>query len=258
MPALLTVPAAVPYTGSLYPTGIANAATPPPEGPMAVNAGVQWSIDGTAILFNLAAGGSNFSQLAGVYVNNSACSEPVTLICTDTQYQLTVPAYACGWYPLYTRMLQVIGYCPSATNGDATFFQFYNSLIQSPATSSNFERGAIASIEAMGFPSAVGTAQQVMVNGPGILTAIDAVLGSVLAAAGGAFTGAVRLLDGADTLFVARFGVAQSTLIQALILFSHDGIDLPFNTNLTVETVMNGGTALVAGSVAVNALYIAR
>jgi hypothetical protein len=256
MPAILTVPPATPYAGSLYPYGIANASQAPPEGPMAISASFAWTTDGPSILVNAAQPGSVFSQICGLYVNNAACSQPVNFFFQDTQYQLTVPAYAIGWYPVYTRLLQFTAYCPNAQSGDQTFIQIYNSLIQSPATGSVFNRGQSASFETLAFGAAGTLVTDTLFNGPCIVTNICAGVANVLASSTGAFIGSLQILDGTNRIFAARIGLAASGFRDTALMIDLQGLSVRFLTNLSIGVLtIAGSTAPVSGSGYFNIQY---
>jgi hypothetical protein len=242
MPAILTIPPATPYAGNLYPYGIANAAQAPPEGPMAISASFAWATDGSSILVNAAQPGSIFSQICGLYVNNATCSQPVNFFFQDTQYQLTVPAYAIGWYPVYTRLLQFTAYCPNAQSGDQTFIQIYNSLIQSPATGSVFQRGQAANFDALAFGTPGTTVSTTLFNGPCIVTNVCAGVANVLASSTGAFLGGIQVLDGTTEIFFSRIGLQASGFRDTALMINLQGISVRFHTNLTVAVYTFTGT----------------
>src|SRR5487761_1191970 len=233
MPAILAVPPAGPYNGSLYPYGIANAAQAPPEGAMAVSASFAWPADGPSILVNIGQPGSVVSQICGLYVNNSGCSQPVSFWFADSQYLLTVPAYSIGWYPVYTRLLQFTAYCLNAEAGDQTFIQVYNSLIQSPATASIFERGQSALNDALAFGAQGVLQSAVLFNGPCVVNSVCAGATNILASASN-FIGGVRVYDGANLMFSGRIGVQANGYTGEARLINLQGINMKFVNNLTV------------------------
>jgi hypothetical protein len=247
MPAVLTIPPATPYAGTLYPSGIANATQAPPEGPKAISASFAWPTDGPSILVNAAQPGSVFSQICGLYVNNAACSQPVNFFFQDTQYQLTVPAYAIGWYPVYTRLLQFTAYCPNAQSGDETFIQIYNSLIQSPATGSVFNRGQSASLDTLAF-GAVGTlVSATLFNGPCVINNINAGVSNVLAGSTGSFFGSLEILDGTNLIFSAQIGLATNGFRDTALMINLQGLSVRFHTNLSIGVETLAGSAPVSG-----------
>jgi hypothetical protein len=255
MPAVLTIPPATPYAGTLYPSGIANAAQAPPEGPKAISASFAWPADGPSILVNAAQPGSVFSQICGLYVNNAACSQPVNFFFQDTQYQLTVPAYAIGWYPVYTRLLQFTAYCPNAQSGDETFVQIYNSLIQSPATGSVFNRGQSASLDTLAFGATNTLVSYTLFNGPCIVNNICAGVSSVGASSTAAFFGALEILDGTNLIFSAQIGLAVNGFRDTALMIDLQGLSVRFHTNLTIGVITLAGGPPVSGNGYFNIQY---
>ena len=248
MPAILAVPPAGPYNGSLYPYGIANAAQAPPEGAMAVSASFAWPADGPSILVNIGQPGSVVSQICGLYVNNSGCSQPVNFYFSDTQYPLTVPAYSIGWYPVYTRLLQFTAYCLNTEAGDQTFIQVYNSLIQTPATGSIFNRGQSTSNDTLAFGAAGTLVSTVLFAGPCVVNNVCAGVGNVLANTA-AFIGGIRIYDGATLMFSARIGLAASGFRDTALMIDLQGLSVRFSTNLTIGVLtIAPGVVPISGS----------
>ena len=233
MPAIFAAPQATPYQGSLYPYGITSAAQAPPEGAMAVSASFAWPTDGPAIAVGLNLPGSTFSQICGLYVNNSGCSQPVSFWFADSQYLLTVPAYAIGWYPVYTRLLQFTAFCENSEAGDQTFIQIYNSLVQSPATASIFNRGQSASNDALAFGAQGVLQSAVLFAGPCVVNSVCAGAANILSNASN-FIGGVRIYDGANLMFSGRIGVQANGYTGEARLINLQGISVKFSTNLTV------------------------
>lgn len=67
-----------------------------------------------------------FSQIAALSVDNNRCAADVTFLFPDSGFELVVPSYAGGVFPVFTNALMFYVLSPLAASGDVTSFQIFN------------------------------------------------------------------------------------------------------------------------------------
>jgi hypothetical protein len=139
----IVVPPFVQYQAPLVPLrGLWNRV--PPEGDRFINAEIDWQITTTltnAVQFALAGNSPvAISQIVALSVDNSGCSADVTFLFPDSGFELVVPGYNQGVYPVFTNALMFYAIAIRAGVGDRTIFQVLNSLPPPIATQPSLEQ----------------------------------------------------------------------------------------------------------------------
>lgn len=127
----LTIPPFVQYQAPLFPLrGLWNR--PPPEGDKFVNIEIDWQAGGgagNAVQISLSGNSPvAISQIVALSVDNGRCSVDVHFIFPDSGFQLTVPAFNQGVFPVFTNALMFYVSAPGAALGDLTLFEVLNSM----------------------------------------------------------------------------------------------------------------------------------
>jgi hypothetical protein len=116
-----------------------------------------------------------FSQIAALVVDNNRCSADVTVLFPDSAFELAVPAYAGGVFPVLTNALTFYVLAPQAVLGDVTTLQVCNTI---PPPVALLQSQAQAAAAAVGVQFAVqfteaAPLQLVPANQSGIVEAIS-------------------------------------------------------------------------------------
>jgi hypothetical protein len=109
----------------------------PPEGDRFTTAEIDWAVTTlgaggnpkTAVQIDV--GGNSpvaFSQIAALAVDNNRCAADVTFLFPDSGFELLVPAYAGGVFPVFTNALMFYVIAPLSAAGDVTTFQVFNTM----------------------------------------------------------------------------------------------------------------------------------
>lgn len=179
----VTIPPFVQYQAPLVPLRGVWRHTPA-EGDRFTSAEIDWSLttigsDGTprqCVQINL--GGNSpvaFSQIAALCVDNNRCSADVTFLFPDSGFELAVPAYAGGIFPVFTNATQFYVIAPAAQAGDVTSLQIMNT-VPPPVALLQSQAQAVAALVGVVFNVAYtqGAPLQIVPAGvSGILEAIN-------------------------------------------------------------------------------------
>jgi hypothetical protein len=142
----------------------------------------------TCVQFNV--GGNSpvqLSQIACLVVDNNRCSADITFLFPDSAFELAVPAYAGGIFPVFTNTLTFYCIAPQSSAGDVTTFQIMNT-VPPPVALLQSQAQAVAAVQ--GLTVAPATTVLVPTTISGILETIS--IGT--AASGGTSGGTVGLV----------------------------------------------------------------
>lgn len=228
----------------------------PKEGDRFINAEINWLVTtkaGNAVQFELSGNSPvAFSQIVALCVDNSHCSVATTFLFPDSGFELVVPPYNQGLYPVITNALMFYAFATGAVVGDRTILQVLNSMppplsvqpflapapaAQQSAISSliNFVNGATQIIA----PAISGTLTGFAIN----------VSATATASQGG---GNLFLQDGSvKTLWTTQVAVAASQSIN--VPYNVSGLNLKFVNGVTFN-ILNA-TNIASGFVYVNLYY---
>lgn len=238
----IVVPPFVQYQEPLFPLrGLWNHA--PAEGDRFASAEIDWGLTtqglggvaAQAVQFNL--GGNSpvaLSQICALVVDNNRCAADVTFLFPDSAFQLAVPGYAGGVFPVFTNALTFYAIAPQAGVGDVTILQVMNSVPPPVALLESQTQAAAAVSNTL-----IGTTkvQVVPSNVSGTLEALQIDL-SVGNATAGAVTPIYVLEDGTNKgIWTGAISVgANSVATQG---FSLAPIKVRFFNGLTMRSDAN-------------------
>ena len=155
--------------------------TAPREGNRFTSAEIDWqvtTVSGTgnqpSQAVQIDVGGNSpvaFSQIVALSVDNNRCAADVTFLFPDSAFELIVPAYAGGVFPVFTNALMFYVIASQANVGDVTTFQIFNSM-PPPVAMLQSQAQAVTSLTGLPFDTAKDT-QLVPTNISGVLEAFS-------------------------------------------------------------------------------------
>lgn len=131
---IIVPPLPVPYPATLsgQPTKLCVA---PPEGPRMVRVPINFSTQAgsqacvSVNLQNISSATNPISQIASIYVDNSANTNQVNIYFPDTQYFLQLPAKSQGYYPVQTNTLQFTCWNSAVNTNDSVRLFVMNNFV---------------------------------------------------------------------------------------------------------------------------------
>lgn len=220
---------------------------PPPEGDRFATVSIRWGITtGTQRAVQVNLGDIDvlaFSQVVALNVDNSRCSVEVACIFPDSGFQLVVPPYTQGIYPVFTNALSFYVSAPGANVGNQTLVQVLNSL---PPPVAVQNQRTYQARSAGGASLANGTLQIVPATISGTLRTLSLIFFTPAAAGTNIFT----LRDGAGISLWAAHII--STTVDKAFEISPAELSLRFTDGVIAEIT---SSSIVGGSYNAN-LYI--
>jgi hypothetical protein len=256
----VVIPEFVAYQQPLFPLrGIWRNI--PAEGDRFTTAEIDWGLttlggtDNTAkhaVQFDV--GGNSpvaMSQIAALVVDNNRCSADLTFLFPDSGFELAVPAYAGGIFPVFTNALMFYCIAPLAAPGDVTTLQIFNTL---PPPVALAQSQAQAVTTAQGLPIAVATTVLIPTAISGVVEgfALDATFG------GGASGGTVGLIlrdqntPVPNAIWAGTFSAPPAVTTQSDHVFL-SGLKVRFQRGLVATMTLTGTPA--GGALNVNVYY---
>jgi hypothetical protein len=242
----VVVPPFVQYQAPLFPLrGLWNRR--PDEGDKFVNIEIDWQAGGGANnAVQVALSGNSpvaFSQIVALSVDNGRCSVDTHFIFPDSGFQLTVPSFVQGNFPVFTNALMFYVSAPNAGAGDVTLCEVFNS--QPPPvvlpTDLNQQFSAVA-IAGLG----VGSTQIIPAGVKnGVVENIE--MSVSLLAAG---TANVILIDGLGSIIWR--GLLQAPAAIPTFQLSVPGIQVRFANGLSFQVQTS---TLATSGIAINVYY---
>jgi hypothetical protein len=244
------VPPFVQYQTQLVPLRAIWNVTPK-EGDRFTSAEIDWGVttlSGTgnapATAVQIDVGGNSpvaFSQIAALSVDNNRSAADVTFLFPDSAFELIIPAYSGGVFPVFTNALMFYVIAPQSTVGDVTTFQIFNSL-PPPVAMLQSQAQAVTSLIGIQLDT-IKTVQIIPASISGILEAFSI---DIFGGGQGVLTSqGLTLLDGVGQgIWSSSFVSAPSTSI----LNEHipiSGLKVRFRQGITVTT--NTGPPQAAG-----------
>lgn len=253
---LISVPPAVNYPNQLIgvPIRWANSLPGnPPEGPQLINIGVTWgSMGGTShcVYVNLQNNATlNFSQVATLSVDNSACAADIQFVFPDTGETTTIPAYAPKVVvPIFSNSNQFYIYAPNAQSDDVSNISILNFLPPPIDISTTQEQNFVAEGSILANSATTTALVSSSISGTLENCFISASLG-VSASAGCAW----QLIDGNSNVLAAGRCAIVGTASQQATVLNLQGVHVRFQNGLGFKIVSTtfGGDS----SFSVNAYY---
>jgi hypothetical protein len=250
------VPPFVQYQAPLVPLrGLWNAR--PKEGDRYVQAEINWLVTtraGNAVQFELSGNSPvAFSQIVALVVDNSHCSVATTFLFPDSGFELVVPAYNQGVYPVITNALMFYCFATGAVVGDRTIFLALNSMPPPVALQPFLAPPPAATLNA----SVSGISLTANATTPAIPAGISGTLtGFSLNIAGTAGAGAanvnVALNDGTGRqMWLTNINAAATQTVNVPNNLS--GLNLKFVNGVNIVISLSSGFS--AGNVVANMYY---
>jgi len=244
----VVIPPFTQYQAPLQPLrGLWNAQ--PKEGDRFANAEIDWSVSTkTAVQFQLSGNSPvAFSQIAGLYIDNSNCGSSVEFLFPDTAFSLTVPANEQALFPVITNALMFYAIALLSQPGDRTVIQILNSMPPPiPLTPSSTQVSAqIAGLSL----NAVATVNLVAAGLSGNLRSLSLNGWAGATAAGQQAQLSVFDGTGSNVIYIAFIGAPNGGMLQ----FEMDPlIGCRFENGLLANI---GPTTMNSGRITVNAYY---
>lgn len=257
MPAPIIPPLPVLYTpGGLVAIPIIGKRDPP-EGAMTVPVSILWATDAgprKSVVIDLGTMRARvFSQIRTLYVDNLRNAAQVTILFSDTQFVIDVPAFSEGYFPVVTNALAFTAWAPTSIDAtDATNIQIINILLVPGSVSSFAFQSQAVFTQALSTNISSGTTTDTILLADGAPNAFGVILGWEF-----------RLVDGwnsqGDDTVVLQIvsddllSVYYSTLFGIGPEFQHNhiissiqGVSIPFAHGLRARLI-NGNNISTAG-----------
>lgn len=241
----LVIPPFVQYQGTTVPLrGLWNQ--PPPEGDRMVGFEILWGTTTggqICVQFNLAGNSPvAMSQMVAFAVDNTRCGTDCSFVFPDSGYQLVVPSFSQGIFPIFSNALMFYALAPGAEAGDVTIFAVLNSNPPPVAIPQTQEQQA-ANIGGISL-AAPGT---VAVIPPGINGTLNAATITVSSTTGATGSANVQLLDGTGK------SLWQGSLAPGTYTIPLTGLHVRFTNG--VNFVVEAGADMSDTVATVNAYY---
>jgi len=247
----LTIPPFVQYQEPMFPLrGLWHV--PPPEGDFFITAEIQWQVTtGATSAVQFSVSGNSpvaLSQIAALYVDNSRCGSDVGFLFPDSAFQLIVPAYTQGLYPVLTNATMFYAQGMFTEAGDITIFQICNSIPPPVSITPPTPEQSFAGIAAEPFLAAGGTVQLVAAGTNGTLEGFNIIATVATPPATPQVVG-VSITDGAGaTLW---YGVLAFSAGQTTTTIDLSGLRLRFTNGLA----LNVSPSSLSGDVTANVYF---
>ena len=241
----LIVPPSLAYQGPLIAApGVWNKA--PPEGDRMIPVEFDWGANTvTAYRLELSAGNAvPLSQIAALAVDNSQCGVDVNFLFPDTGFNLRVPAFGNGVFPVITNALSFYAIGTGAAGRDQTVVNICNSNPPPQTIQPSSEQSLAAQVGVS--LTAVASTSLIAATVNGVLEAVNVV--AAFTTGGVAQNATLKLIDGMGNTVWAGALAAPATSTSTIPL-TLSGIRARFFNGLSFRvdaTTIGTGNATVS------------